>query len=101
MASDQGLVSVCVLLGLSAASDVINHQILLERLKNQVGMKGTALDWFKSYISDKYQFVHVNNCLFVHTIDNHGVPQGSVLGPALFTLYSPGHYHQETLHKLN
>ncbi len=86
-ASDKGLVSVLVLLDLSAAFDTIDHQILLQRLEHFIGIKGTALSWFKSYLSDRFQFVHVNDESSMHTKVSHGVPQGSVLGPILFTLY--------------
>uniref|UniRef100_A0A8P4K2R3 Reverse transcriptase domain-containing protein n=1 Tax=Dicentrarchus labrax TaxID=13489 RepID=A0A8P4K2R3_DICLA len=86
-ASDNGLVSVLVLLDLSAAFDTIDHDILLQRLEHQIGIKGTALSWFKSYLSDRSQFVHVNNESSINTKVSHGVPQGSVLGPILFTLY--------------
>ncbi|XP_051234107.1 galanin receptor type 1b isoform X2 [Dicentrarchus labrax] len=86
-ASDNGLVSVLVLLDLSAAFDTIDHDILLQRLEHQIGIKGTALTWFKSYLSDRTQFVHVNDESSINTKVSHGVPQGSVLGPILFTLY--------------
>ena len=87
IASDKGLVSVLVLLDLSAAFDTIDHHILLQRLEHEIGIKGTALSWFKSYLSDRYQFVLVNDESSVRTRVCHGVPQGSVLGPILFTLY--------------
>ena len=61
IASDNGLVSVLVLLDLSAAFDTIDHNILLRRLEHQIGIKGTALSWFRSYLSDCSQFVHVND----------------------------------------
>ena len=87
LASDRGLVSVLVLLDLSAAFDTIDHHILLQRLEHSIGIKGTALSWFKSYLSDRFQFVHVNDKSSVYSKVSHGVPQGSVLGPILFTLY--------------
>ena len=86
-ASDNGLLSVLVLLDLSAAFDTIDHRILLQRLEHLIGIKGIALSWFKSYFSDRLQFVHVNDQSSMHTKVRHGVPQGSVLGPILFTLY--------------
>ena len=61
IASDQGFVSVLVLLDLSAAFDTIDHQILLQRLEQLISIKGTALNWFKSYFSDRFQFVQIND----------------------------------------
>ena len=59
IASDKGLFSV--LLDLSAAFNTADHHILLQRLEHLIGFKGTALSWFKSYSSDRFQFVHINN----------------------------------------
>lgn len=87
IASDHGLVSVLVLLDLSAAFDTVDHSILLQRLEYIIGIKGTALDWFRSYLSDRYQFAHVHGIPSPYSRVSHGVPQGSVLGPILFTLY--------------
>lgn len=86
-ASDRGLLSILVLLDLSAAFDTIDHHILLQRLEHLVGITGSALSWFKSYLSDRSQFVNVHDVPSMHTKVSHGVPQGSVLGPILFTLY--------------
>ena len=87
MASDNGSATILVLLDLSAAFDTIDHNILLQRLDHGIEIKGTALRWFKSYLSDRYQFVHVNDSSSPCTIANHGLPQVSVLGPILSILY--------------
>lgn len=87
LAADAGLASVLVLLDLSAAFDTIDHNLLLQRLECEAGIRGTALCWFKSYLSDRYQFVNVNQQSSACSKVNYGVPQGSVLGPILFILY--------------
>ncbi len=57
LSSDRGCISLLVLLNLSTAFDPIDHNILLNRLENFVS--GSALAWFKSYLSDRHQFVAV------------------------------------------
>ncbi len=57
LASDQGCISLLVLLDLSAALDTIDHDILIDRLQNYTGIQGQALRWFRSYLSDRYHFV--------------------------------------------
>ncbi len=90
LSSDRGCISLLVLLDLSAAFDTIDHNILLNRLENFVGISGSALAWFKSYLSDRHQFVAVNEEVSYRSQVQYGVPQGSVLGPILFMLIS--HY---------
>ena len=87
IALDNGLLSVLVLLDLSAAFDTIDHHILLQRLEHLVGIRGAALGWFESYLTDRSQFVNVNDTSSLREKVRYGVPQGSVLGPILFTLY--------------
>ena len=87
LSSDRGCISLLVLLDLSAAFDTIDHNILLHRLEHFVGISGSALAWFKSYLYDRHQFVAVNEDVSYRSQVQYGVPQGSVLGPLLFTLY--------------
>ena len=80
--------AILVLLDLSAAFDTIDHATLLRALESQCGIIGTALNWFASYLTDRLQAVKIGQAIsdFVKLI--YGVPQGSVLGPLLFTLYT-------------
>ncbi len=87
LSSDRGCISLLVLLDLSTAFDTIDHNSLLSRLENSVGISGSALAWFKSYLSDRHQFVAVNEEVSYRSQVQYGVPQGSVLGP-LITCYS-------------
>ncbi len=56
LASDQGCISLLVLLDLSAVFDTIDHDILIDRLQNYMCIQGQALGWFRSYLSDHYHF---------------------------------------------
>ena len=86
--ADDRLVSVLALLDLSAAFDTQDHPILLQRLETTVVISGTVLHWFTSYLEGRKQSVKVDNVLSSPSPLQFGVPQGSVLGPILFTLYS-------------
>lgn len=84
---DNGNISLLTMLDLSAAFDTIDHQILFERLSSAFGVKNTALSWFKSYLDNRTQKVKVNSFYSDSIPVEFGVPQGSVLGPLLFTMY--------------
>ena len=79
---------VLVLLDVSAAFDTIDHNILLSRLRSHFEITGNALNWFASYLSDRSQMVKVGQYFSQPVKLKHGVPQGSVLGPILFTMYT-------------
>ena len=78
---------VLVMLDLSAAFDTLDHNILLNRLQHHFGITGTVLDWFRSYLKDRVHRVSINSTTSTEAFLRFGVPQGSVLGPLLFTLY--------------
>ena len=82
--ADVRLVSLVALLDLSAAFDTLDHPILLKRLQTTFGV----LDWFVSYLSGRFQSVIVDGVVSASRPLVYGVPQGSVLGPVMFTLYS-------------
>ncbi|KAI4879259.1 hypothetical protein NFI96_003947 [Prochilodus magdalenae] len=81
------LSSVLILLDLSAAFDTVNHKILLSVLTN-LGITGTAWKWFKSYLEDRHYQVTWNGFSSAPCRLSTGVPQGSVLGPLLFSLHT-------------
>ena len=77
-----------MLLDLSAAFDTVDHQILLPILPERFAMAGTALSWFSSYLADRTQhFTYAGSCTPSFTVDC-SVPQGSVLGPLEFVVYT-------------
>ena len=77
-----------LMLDLSAAFDTVDHSILINRLKNRLGIDGMALNWFKSYLTQRKCRVVINGTQSQFTNLDCGVPQGSVLGPILFTVYT-------------
>lgn len=85
---DRGDACMLMLLDLSAAFDTIDHGILLERLERSCGVTGTALSWFVDYLQDRSQAVVIGGLRSADAQLKYGVPQGSVLGPPLYTAYA-------------
>ena len=84
---DHGRLVALVLLDLSAASDTVDHSLLIERLQ-QLRFDRTVLQWFTSYLLNRNQSVQIYDKCSAPSNFQYGVPQGSVLGPVLFSLYT-------------
>ena len=80
--ADSGLLSILILLGLSTVFNTISHQLFMDRLTS-VGDCVNVYQWFAHYLADRTQFVQIQHYRSENSIVNHGVPQGSELGPLL------------------
>ena len=81
VSADERLVSLVALLDLSAAFDMLDHTILLQRLEMTYGVRDTVFGWFASHLSERFQSVIVDSVVSASRPLVYGVPQGSVLGP--------------------
>ena len=85
---DQNEIAVLVLLDLSAAFDTIDHETLLHRLEHQFGIGYKSLSWMRSFLTDRYQTVCIDGKMSKPDRMRFSVPQGSVLAPKFYTMYT-------------
>ena len=88
MAPDKGEVTLLLLLDYSAAFDTVDHNILLTILEDSFGITGTALDWIRSFLVGRYQIFQVGQDKSSRVIVLYGLPQGTIIGPLMYILYT-------------
>ena len=85
-AMDKKEIKAMVLIDLSKAFDGICHRTLLAKLKG-LDASNEELDWFESYLTNRMQSTRLGTSRSIELTVTHGVPQGSILGPLMFSLY--------------
>ena len=93
IADDMGKLTPLGMLDPSAAFDCVDHSILLGRLEVSFGFGGAVLNWMRSYLVGRRQYIRYNGLTSSTTVVQFGVPQGSVLGPLFFILYTADVFH--------
>ena len=89
-AMDKKKLTASVVLDMSKAFDSLNHKLLLQsgiQKLRHIGLSSQAILWFQRYLSSRYQTVRINSSLSDFLPVTTGVPQGSILGPLLFSVY--------------
>ena len=87
-AIDRGEATMLIALDISAAFDMVGHSVLLYHLSYSFGIDDAALRWIKSYLSERSQLVRIGIASLKPTVCDCRIPQGSVLEPILFIIYS-------------
>ena len=87
-AIDKQQALIVIILDLSAAFDTVDHNILLQRLHEEIGVCGVPLQWFESYLTGRKQPITINKTSSSECDPIYAIRQGSVLGPILFTCYT-------------
>ena len=90
--------TLLVLIDVSAAFDTVDHNVLLSRLHLKIGISGTALEWFRSYLSGRSQRIMVQGNLSQSLSLDFGVQKGSRLWPLLFTIYASKLFNDIKVH---
>ena len=85
-------IAMLLLIDFSKAFDMIEHKILIRKL-GHYGIRGIVLEWFKSYLDKRSQYVTVHGIDSSTRPINCSVPQGSILGPLLFVIYISTTFH--------
>ena len=87
-ALDRGSLVVLIMIDLWAAFDTLDHDILLSQFDHSFGVRGDALQWLRSYLTGRMQCVAIDQSQSSESHLSYGVPQGSVLGPKLYCMYT-------------
>ena len=87
LSCDKNIPTLVMLLDLSAAFDTVDQEKLLKILQYEIGIGGTALKWFRSFLKGRTQKVKINSSYSFESLLKYGVAQGSVLGAILFNIY--------------
>ena len=84
--TENGFITIGIFLDLSEAFDAINHKILITKLYHY-GIRGNAHSWFARYLVNRHQYTKCGGAKSNSQIIQHGMPQGSILGPLLFLIF--------------